>query len=87
MATGTLSASEYLSREKRQMKTKLFQDILCQLEQVSPDQLLERVKADVSSGVQEWQAFWGSCTESKAFKNFVHTQLLEYVELVHRCQS
>ena len=53
MATGTSSASEYRSREKRQLIKKLIQEILCQLEQVNPDQLLERVKANVSSGVQE----------------------------------
>ena len=57
---------------------KLIQEILCHLEQVSPDQLLERAKADVSSGVREQQAFWGSCTESEAFKDFLHTLLLEY---------
>ena len=85
MATGTLSASEYLSREKRQLKKKLIQEILCQLEQVNLDQL--QVKDDVRSGVQERPAFCGGRTESEAFKDFVHTLLLEYVELERRCLS
>ena len=50
-ADRTSKRFEYLSREKRQLKKKLIQEISCQLEQVNPDPLLERVKADVSSGV------------------------------------
>ena len=41
MATGTLSDREYVSREKRQLKKKLIQEILCQLKQVNLDQLLK----------------------------------------------
>ena len=47
---------------------KLIQEILCHLEQVSPDQLLQRAKADISSGVREQQAFWGSCTRREGFE-------------------
>ena len=47
------------------------------------------MKADVNSGVQERPAFCGGCTESKVFKDFVHTLLLEYeyVELVHHVRA
>ena len=73
----TSSTSEYLSREKRQLEKKLIQEILCPLEQVNLDQLLERVKADFSC----------LACKSEVFKDFVHTLLLEYVALVRRCQS
>ena len=52
MATGTLSDREHVSREKRQLKKKLIQEILCQLKQVNLDQLLK-----VSEGRRQlWRA-------------------------------
>ncbi len=78
--------SKFMSTEKRQIRKKLVEEILSEVEKMK---LLRRVKADVSAGLhlthfQEWQAFWESRATSELFQASVHALLLEYVSLVRR---
>ncbi len=66
-----------MRKEKRQLRKNLVEEILSEVEKMKCDELLRRVKADVSAGLHlthfpERQAFWESCATSEPFQDLVH---------------
>ncbi len=87
MASSSVATTEFLKRERRQLRKKQVQEVVKHLEVLDGKNVAEKVKADVSAGYHlihfpERQEFLTACLSNEAFDGFIRTLYFQYVRLV-----
>lgn len=88
--TGDSTTSEYLHSTQRVLKKTQLRDIIANLEALESQEVLEKVKTEVSAGhhlqyFPERLEFWDACIRNHALDGFVDALLKQYVTLLQQC--